>query len=462
MFSTLEGRRTLISFSGLVLMSLSSLKPILHVCLLILIGVLIYLSLSSSSTGQADFPSKPVQVVVPYDPGGGTDTFARIIQKGIKDNDLMPQPLVIVNKPGGGTTIGSGYVKDARTDGYTMLCLHEAIITSYVTGQSPHGPDAFEPVGATGEVIQVILVPDDSPYATFEEFMAEAKANPETIKMGVTMSMPTHFTGLMLEDSAPGVRFRFVSSGGGAARLAALMGGHVDASFFSVSEYIRFKSNGLRPLATFGNQRHPGIPEVPTAIEVGFDVSNSNLQYWWFPKGTDPEIVDYMSNVLDQAMKTDYVRERLAELSILPQIIVGDELRERIQSRMTSFADMTIIERVKLPNVVAWTVGAILVFGVGVVRNQMRSGSKTATDNVVRDLRFDLVWKALGLVVGYVLFMAMGWLSFIWATLIFVLAACLTLVGFKKDKLLLVVELSLLMSFGVYFVFTQIFLVSLP
>ncbi len=443
-------------------MSLSSLKLIIHACVLLLAGVLIYLNLSNSGTEGSEFPVKPIQVVVPYDPGGGTDTFARIIQKGIKDNNLMTQPLVVVNKPGGGTTIGSGYVKDARADGYTMLCLHEAIITAYVTGQSPHGPDAFESVGATGEVIQVILVPEESPYQTFEAFMADAKAKPDSIKMGVTMSMPTHFTGLMLENAAPGTRFRFVSSGRGAARLAALMGGHVDASFFSVSEYIRFKSNGLRPLATFGTRRHPGIPEVPTAIEAGYNVSNSNLQYWWFPKGTDPEIVDYMSDILDQAMKTDYVRERLAELSILPQIIVGDELRERIQGRMKSFADMAIIERVKLPNVVAWTIGAILVFGVGVFMNYRRSRGKASTSEATLELRFDLVWKSLLLVLGYVLLMAMGWLSFIWATLIFVFSACLVLIDFKKDKLLLVVELSLLMSFGVHLVFTQIFMVSLP
>ena len=240
------------------------------------------------------------------------------------------------------------------------------------------------------------------------------------------------------------------------------MGGHVDASFFSVSEYIRFKANGLRPLASFGTTRHPGVPEVPTAIESGFNVSNSNLQYWWFPKGTDPEIVDYLSNVLDQAMKTDYVRERLTELSILPQIIVGDELRERIEARMKSFGDMTIVERVKLPNVVAWTFGAMLVFGVGVWMNYMRSRKSVESQETTLRLRLDLVWKSLLLVFGYVLLMAMGWFSFIWATLLFVLMGCLVLVDFKKDKLLIVVELSLLMSFGVHLVFTQIFMVSLP
>ncbi len=134
-----------------------------HCLAAILISFSVYRYATSNTEYGDTFPKKPIQVVVPYDPGGGTDTFARIIQKGAKDNELMPQPFVIVNKPGGGTTIGSGFVNDARNDGYTLLCLHDALITANVTGQSPYGPDAFEPVAATGEVIQVILVPEDSP-----------------------------------------------------------------------------------------------------------------------------------------------------------------------------------------------------------------------------------------------------------------------------------------------------------
>lgn len=427
--------------------------------ILILFSVYRYAT-SNAETGDT-FPKKPIQVIVPYDPGGGTDTFARIIQKGAKDNDLMPQPFVIVNKPGGGTTIGSGFVNDARNDGYTMLCLHEALITATVTGQSPYGPDAFEPVAATGEVIQVILVPENSPYQTFMELMEDARNRPEEVTLGVTLSMPTHFTGIMLEEAVEGTRFRFVSSGGGASRLAALMGGHVDASFFSVSEYIRFKENGLRPLATFGDQRHPGAPGVPTAIELGIDVSNTNLQYWWLPKGTDPAIIDYIAAVLQAAMQTDYVQERLAELSVLPQVIVGDELKARIHKRMESFSGMIIPHRVELPNLVAWTVGGILVFGLGMVRRSLTSIGQRFSPKEA-GLRFDLVYVSLLLVFVYVLVMAMGWIPFVWATLVFVPAVGILLTGLLSVRWLYGLEIALLMSFGVHTVFTQVFLIALP
>ncbi|MBH53128.1 MAG: hypothetical protein CMI18_02140 [Opitutaceae bacterium] len=438
------------------------LKTIWHLLVLVFVCFFVVQYFLGGSGNTNEYPSKPIQVVVPFSPGGGTDTFARIIQKGIKDNNLMPQPLVIVNKPGGGTTIGSGYVKDARNDGYTLLCLHEAMITAFVTGQSPHGPEAFESIAATGEIIQILLVGNDSPFHTMDDFMAAANAQPDTIKVGVTLSMPTHFTGLMLEDVAPGVRFRYVSSGGGAARLSSLMGGHVDAAFFSVAEYIRFKANGLRPLATFGDGRHPGAPQVPFAKELGYEMSNSNLQYWWFPKDTDPSKIAYMRTVLEEAMQTDYVQTRLEELSILPQLIVGEELRRRIGDRMVSFAGMSLKQRVDLPNVAGWTVGAILVFGLGILQSRLRSPEIVPGISDAPVLRFDLARICLLAAALYVLVMALGWLSFVWATLLFVPFCGLTLSGFSSTRILYALEISLLISFGVHFIFTKLFLVSLP
>ena len=281
---------------------------------------------SDTSSGDS-FTQKPIQVVVPFNPGGATDTFVRIIQKGIKNNNLMPQPLVVVNKEGGGTSIGSSYVADSRNDGYTMLCLHEALLTAKVSGQSPLGPDAFEKVAATGEIGLSLVISNDSEYTTLPELMAQAKAEPESVIMGVNLNTPTHYAGIMLENTQPDTRFRFVSSGGGANRLASLMGGHLDAAFFSVSEYLRFRENGLKAIAYMGTERHRGIPDVPTAAELGFPAVNNNLQYWWFPKGTDPQIVDYFIEVLEQAMETEYVQQRLDELRILPIVLTGDDLQ---------------------------------------------------------------------------------------------------------------------------------------
>jgi putative tricarboxylic transport membrane protein len=186
------------------------------------------------------------------------------------------------------------------------------------------------------------------------------------------------------------------------------------------------------------------------------------LQYWWFPKGTSPEVISYFTDILNQAMQTDYVRARLDELSILPQIITGDKLRKRIDSRMKAFAEMTIIDRVALPNVVGWTLGAILVFGLGLVRKLWVDKNKMPEEASGLSLRFDLVWIVLAAVAFYVLVMAMGWVSFVWATLLFTLFCCASLGCITRRSWLYVCEISLLVSFGVHVVFTQIFLITLP
>ena len=100
----------------------------ISVALFVLISIIgTYLA---SQKQEKAYPYKPVKVIIPYNPGGGTDTFVRILNKAIKDDKIMAHPLVVVNKPGGSTTIGSSFVKYAKPDGYTMLCLHEALMTT--------------------------------------------------------------------------------------------------------------------------------------------------------------------------------------------------------------------------------------------------------------------------------------------------------------------------------------------
>ena len=428
--------------------------------LMILYTVFQYL-FENSGAGD-DYPQKPIQVVVPFNPGGASDTFSRIIQKAVKDYDLMPQPLVIVNKAGGSSTVGINYVRDARDDGYTVLCLHEAIMTAKLTGQSRYGPESFEPVAATGEFSLMLLVPNESPYNTLSEFMADAKERPNEIILGSNLNTPTYFAHLNLEATVPGTKFRFVSAGGGANRLAALIGGHMDAAFFSVVEYISFKENGLRPLAIFDSKREASIPEVPTATELGFPVVSTNFQYWWFPKGTDPEIVSYFGKVLNKAMQTDYVGQRMDELRTSLRVIVGDELQDRIDQRMEYFSKFDTPSMIRLPNVVGWTIGALLVFGAGMIRRSITMPVRKSETIESLPKRFDLAWKTIALVVIYVGVMSLNLMSFIWATILFVVICASMLSGFQKSKIIYVLEITLLMSFGLHYVFTQLFTVTLP
>lgn len=427
---------------------------------LILVSIFQYVKLGSS-LGE-EYPRKPIRVVVPFQPGGGSDTFVRIVQKAINDDQLMPQPLVVVNKPGGGTSIGSSYVKDARADGYTVLCLHEALMVAKSNGQSPNGPNDYEVAAATGEFGVVVLVSNESPYQNLSDLMEAAKAQPETLNFGINFNTPTHFSAIMLENTLPGARFRFVATGGGAHRLAGVMGGHLDVIILSIGEYVRFKENGLKAIAYLGENRLDSIPDIPTSAELGFPVFSANLHYWWFPKGTDSKIVSYFADVMGKVMKSEYMLQRTKELQILPRIIVGDELSQRIDDRMDAFGKIKPEHRIELPDFEVWTLGFVLLFVVLVSVSHFRSkSSKVDATSEIR-LRYDFAFGTLAMTIIYVLIMGLGIVPFIWATIIFVMATGLFLTGMDKRKWLPIVEVALLMSFGLHFVFTQLFTIDLP
>jgi len=433
-----------------------------HGCIVgvILFSVFQYVKLGSS-LGE-EYPRKPIRVVVPFQPGGGSDTFVRIVQKAINDDQLMPQPIVVVNKPGGGTSIGSSYVKDARPDGYTVLCLHEALMVAKSNGQSPNGPDDYEVAAATGEFGVVVLVSNESPYQNLGDLMEAAKAQPETLNFGINFNTPTHFSAIMLENTLPGARFRFVATGGGAHRLAGVMGGHLDVIILSIGEYVRFKENGLKAIAYLGEERLDSIPDIPTSAELGFPVFSANLHYWWFPKGTDASIVNHFADVMGKVMQSEYMLQRTEELQILPRIIVGDALSQRIDDRMEAFGKIKPELRIELPDFEVWTIGFVLLFIVLSLVSHFRSEqSKVDTVSTLR-LRYDFAFGALAMTIVYVLLMGLGILPFIWATIIFVVIAGLFLTGLDKRKWISILEVALLMSFGLHFVFTQLFTIDLP
>jgi len=317
-------------------------------------------SLSGPGSG---FPTKPIKVVVPFSPGGGSDTFARAVQSVVHDHALLPERLVIVNRPGAGGTIGSRSVKNAFPDGHTILFLHDAIVTARHAGQATYGPDAFEPIAGTGELGAVIAVGPDSEFDSLQKLMQAASRQPETIPFAANLGAPSHFWALLLEKASPdsSARFRFVQSGGGALRFGDLKGGHVAASAFSVAELLQFESDGLRALAYLGEQRHPALPEVPTAREQGIDVVAGNLQSWWAPKGTPPERVATLAAALATAMKSESLLERMKEWQIEPEFLDAGQLKSEIRRRDQLASEVAARKLPELPNLPLWTLVATLV-----------------------------------------------------------------------------------------------------
>ena len=293
-------------------------------------------ALSSCQSNEAEltYPARPIKVVVPFAAGGGSDTFVRIIKRAIDDANLLEQPLVILNVGGAGGTIGTRRVKNAPADGYTILNIHEALLTAKHSGKVPYGAEAFEPIAATGEAGLVIAVAEDAPYQDLSDLLEVARREPDSVVFSANLGAASHFAGLLIEKNAPGARFRYTQTGGGAKRFAALVGGHIDVSAFSISEYLQFSAAGLRALAFFGDQRHPSAPDVPTAIEQGVDMTFSAMHVWWAPKGVSDDKIAKLADVLKQAMQAPETRKALARIHTDPLFLDGPELHNEIARRI--------------------------------------------------------------------------------------------------------------------------------
>lgn len=438
-------------------------------------------SAQGASSDEA-YPSRPIKVIVPFGAGGGSDTFVRIIQKAVEDNNLLPQPLVVINVPGAGGTIGSQRATNAEPDGYTILNLHQGILTAKYSGKVDHGPEAFEPIIATGEDAMILAVADNSEFTTLRELLDAAKTTPETLAYGANLGAPSHFSGLLLERSHPGARFRFVQTGGGAKRFAELTGGHIAMTTFSVSEYLRFRSGGIRALVFLGPERHPALPDTPTAREQKFDVTTSNLQFWWAPKGTPSDRVQFLADVFEKAMNTDYVREKLASMHVSPVVYKGDRLLEVIAEREAAIAKVDTRKLENLPDlpVIVMVIVALLLITVVVKETRNRMNSKATPSISAADrptnARRRLTALAFLTPLAYVLLLSLKILPFAAVTALFIfgLGLCLERLssaqanGSKVSNssfhlpLIQLAAVALITGIGSYLIFTRVFTIDLP
>jgi putative tricarboxylic transport membrane protein len=316
------------------------------------------------------FPEKSITVIVPFAAGGGSDVFVRIFQQAIRENDLSPHPIVVKNISGAGGTIGSRTAREAEPDGHTILCLHDGIYTAQHYGNADWGPSDFEPLAATGRSGVVVAVSENSPFDSLAQLMEEAVKSPYELVFGTNLGAPNHYSALFLQKGKPGAKFRFTQTGGGAKRLAQLKGGHVDLTGFSISEYQQFKAAGIRALAVLSEERDPAFPELPTAREQGVTATHGLMQFWWAPKGTPPDRLIYLENLLRRAMVSEIAQERLKNLHIEPIFEVGNSLREIVRQRSENLSGIIIEKPTPLPPLEWMVLGVAIVCLILVFRER--------------------------------------------------------------------------------------------
>ncbi|MDR2111993.1 MAG: tripartite tricarboxylate transporter substrate binding protein [Candidatus Accumulibacter sp.] len=277
------------------------------------------LTAGATASAAADFPQRPVTIVVPWGAGGGSDIVARALSKPLEKE--LGQPIVIVNKPGGGGTVGASYVAHSRPDGYTIgLINNTGLIHQIHYGGLDYTRADLDPLALFLRAPIFLVVNSASPIKNLADYVKAAREKNGDMTLGVAaVGGGTH---LPIEGffAAAGVKTQPMPfKNGGSGVITALAGGHIDSGVLHPSEvYGQYKAGVLRVLGVLDTTRLETYPEVPTFKEQGYDVTGEVWRSFVTPKGTPAEIKEILAKALEKATKDPGYLETLSKLGDLP------------------------------------------------------------------------------------------------------------------------------------------------
>ncbi|HEX5681084.1 MAG TPA: tripartite tricarboxylate transporter substrate binding protein [Desulfobacterales bacterium] len=279
-------------------------SAILFACMVAFGGVLV-----NPAVAQEKYPKDPITIVVPYAPGGSHDLVARTLQPHLEK--LLGVSVLVENKPGGGSTIASNFVKAAPPNGYTLVTVTPTLsIIKYTLPESNVTFDQFEPIAYVGYSPQGVFTRMDAPWNTLKELLDYAKANPEKIKCGNAGHGGNFHMGAVGIEQATGVKFTHIPFKGAAPAVPAVMGGHVDIIVSTLADTLHMvKGGSLKVLGLAAPERNKFAPNAQTFKELGYDIEFSTYWSYLGPKGMPKDRVQILYDAFKKSTETKEVKE---------------------------------------------------------------------------------------------------------------------------------------------------------
>ncbi len=269
----------------------------------VLIGC--FLALPYTGGATTDFPKKPITIICTYAPGASYDMSIRVIANSA--TKAFGQPVIVENLAGGGGFVANAKAYNTAPDGYTLILnASSTLCLAPHLRKAPFDPWKLTPIMSYGIYPVLFAVKADSPWKTFKDFVEDVRKRPGEIKLASSgpIDAMDNLPMLILK-SQQKLSYDFVPYEGGAPASAAVLGGHVPGMAGGGGTIVHIKSGGLRGLVAFTSQRISGLPDIPTAKELGYDITTESRYAIYGPPGMQKEIVAKLAETFKKAMESE-------------------------------------------------------------------------------------------------------------------------------------------------------------
>lgn len=303
----------------------------------------IFMFVGSFGASAATYPSKPIHIVVPWDAGGGTDVVARALAEAMKQ--FTDAPIVVDNISGAGGSTGNKKVADASPDGYTILFNGDTDILGAITVmQSGYNLDSFRYIGGVFYSPTWILTNKDSGIKSFDDFLAQAKANPNKLILGSTTPSGAQMVMCAAIQEATGVPFRIIPYQGGKDMTKALLGNQVHAGVIHAPVMLpEVKAGMINVIGTGGslkNCTYEPVRDMKTLPESGIPVSMGIYRGVMVPKNTPDDVAALLADIVKKAALSKEFHEFGERFGFLPQWCDGASYEKNIKAQLVEFEHM--------------------------------------------------------------------------------------------------------------------------
>lgn len=294
---------------------------------------------TSGAIAQDDYPNRPITVIVPYSPGGSTDTAARVVIPAIAER--LGQPMAIENRPGSAGNIGVGQVADAEPDGYTLVMTVNPPVSlnKFVFSDLTYDPATdLAPISIIAQTLLVLAAHPDFPPNTVEELIEYARENPGQVRFGSSgIGSAHHIAGETINMEAE-IDLVHVPYQGGGPTMQDLVGGHIETAFATLPSAIpHLEADALKLIALAETERYEEMPDLPTVAETVPGVGMTTWLGILAPAGTSEEIIDRIHAAAIDALQDETVLQGLENSGLVPVGSTPDEFAELIASDLANF-----------------------------------------------------------------------------------------------------------------------------